>query len=98
MNRLVDPRFQGVNEIFVLSFVKKDDRRSHSNYDLSKVEVNDYNVATDGKNIFDQPINNDFKTIENIASSQGDDYATGFLVDYPYFKPNHKMITIDLSK
>ena len=69
-----------------------------SNYDLSKVEVNDYNVATDGKNIFDQPINNDFKTIENIASSQGDDYATGFLVDYPYFKPNHKMIAIDLSK
>ena len=49
-----------------------------SNYDLSKVEVNDYNVATDGRNIFDQPINNDFKTIENIASSQGDDYTTGF--------------------
>ena len=49
-----------------------------SNYDLSKVEVNDYNVATDGKNIFDQSINNDFKTIENIASSQGDDYTTGF--------------------
>ena len=54
-----------------------------------------------GKNLFDQPINNDFKTYENIRkidTSQVDDYATGCLLDYPYFKENHKMIAIDLSK
>ena len=54
-----------------------------------------------GKNFFDQPINNDFKTYENIreiATGQGDDYTTGCLLDYPYFKENYKMIAIDLSK
>ena len=55
----------------------------------------------DGKNIFDQPINNDFKTYENIrkiATGKGDDYTTGCLLDYSYFKENYKMIAIDLSK
>ena len=28
-------------------------------------------------------------------TGQGDDYATGYLLDYPYFK---KLIAIDLSK
>ena len=55
----------------------------------------------DGKNVFDQPINNDFKSYENIriiAAGQGDDYTTGCLLDYPYFKDHYKMIAIDLSK
>ena len=55
----------------------------------------------DGENVFDQPINNDFKSYENIriiAAGQGDDYTTGCLLDYPYFKENYKMIAIDLSK
>ena len=55
----------------------------------------------DGKNIFDQRINNDFKTYENIrkiATGKGDDYTTGCLLDYSYFKENYKMIAVDLSK
>ena len=55
----------------------------------------------DGKNIFDQPMKNKFKTYENIrniATGQGDDYTIGCLLEYPYFKENHRMIEIDLSK
>ena len=55
----------------------------------------------DGKNFFDQPINSMNKTYENIrkiATGQGDDYTTGCLLDYSYFKENYKMIAIDLSK
>ena len=55
----------------------------------------------DGKIFFDQPINNINKTnehIRKIATSKGDDYTTGCLLDYPYFKENYKMIAIDLSK
>ena len=55
----------------------------------------------DGKNFFDQPINDNFKTYENIrkiVTCQGDDYTTGCLLHYPYFKENYKMIAIDLSK
>ena len=54
-----------------------------------------------GKNLFDQSINNDFKTYGNIRkidTSQVDDYTTGCLLEYSFFKENHKMIAIDLSK
>ena len=54
-----------------------------------------------GKNFFDQPIKNNKVTYENvrkIATGQGDDYATGCLLDYIYFKNFCKMITVDLSK
>ena len=38
------------------------------------------------------------KILKKIATGQGDDYTTGFLVDYPNFKENYKIIAIDLSK
>ena len=56
---------------------------------------------TDGKNLFDQPIKNDkitHKNIRKIATGQKDDYTTGYLLDYTYFKNYYKMIAIDLSK
>ena len=55
----------------------------------------------DCRNIFDQSINSVNKTYENIrrtATGQGDDFTTGCLLDYSYFKENSKMIAIDLSK
>ena len=55
----------------------------------------------DGKNVFDQPVKNDKVTYENIrkiATGQGDDYTTGCLLDYIYFKNYYKMIAVDLSK
>ena len=85
LNHLVDLSFQGVNRLFVLYFEKENGRTSHSEYYLPKVEVKDYNVNIDDKNFFDQPINNDIKTYENIrkiATGQGDDYTTGCLLDY----------------
>ena len=42
LNHLVNPSFQGINRLFVLSFENEDDRTSHSNYYLSKVEIKDY--------------------------------------------------------
>ena len=54
-----------------------------------------------GENFFDQPIKSNKATYENIrkiTTGQGDDYTTGCLLDYPYFKDNYKMIAVDLSK
>ena len=54
----------------------------------------------DGKNFFDRPVKNDKVTYENIrkiAVGQADDYTTGCLLDYTYFKKYYKMIAIDLS-
>ena len=101
LNDLINPRFQGVNRLFVLSFVNEDQRKSNSTYYLPKVEIKNYNVKIDGKNFFDQSINSMLKTYENIrkiATGQGDDYTTGCLLDYTYFKKYYKMIAIDLSK
>ena len=58
----------------------------------------------DGKNFFDQPTHTKIKhtkTYENIrkiAAGQGEDYTTGCLLDYSYFKGHYKLMAIDLSK
>ena len=68
---------------------------------FQKVTIKDYNVMIDSKNFFDQPINSEIKTYEinrKIATGEGDDYRTSCLLDCSYFKENHKMIAIDLSK
>ena len=55
----------------------------------------------DGKNFFDQLVKTSNVTYENIrkiATGQGDDYTTGCLLDYIYFKNYYKMITVDLNK
>ena len=84
-----------------MSFENENDRTLHSTYYLQKVEIKDYNVIIDGKNFFDQPIDSMAKSYENIrkiATDQGNDYATGCLLDCSYLKDHYKMITIDLSK
>ena len=54
-----------------------------------------------GKNVFHQPVKNNkvtYESIRKLATGQGDDYTTGCLLDYPYFKDCYKMIAVDLSK
>ena len=38
------------------------------------------------------------ENIRKIATGKGDDYMTGFLLDYSYFKENYRVVAIDLSK
>ena len=101
LNHLVEPSFQGVNRLFVLAFEDDAQRISNKRYYIPNVEIKDYNVMIDGKNFFDQPVKNDKVTYENIRKitiGQGDDYTTGCLLDYTYFKKYYKMIAVDLSK
>ena len=101
LNHLIEPSFQKVNRLFVLAFEDDAQRISNKRYYIPNVEIKDYNVMIDGKNFFDQPVKNDKVTYENIrkiATGQGDDYTTGCLLDYSYFKDHYKMIAIDLSK
>ena len=77
LNHIINPSFQRVNRLLVLSFENENDRTSHSTDYLPKVEIKDYNVMIDGKKFFDQPINSMIKTYENIrkiATGQGDDF------------------------
>ena len=65
LNNIINPSSQGVNRFFVLSFEKEIDRISDSTYYLPKVEIKDYNVMIDGRNIFDHPINSLTKAYGN---------------------------------
>ena len=81
------------------SFKIENGRTAKTRYYLPKVEIKDYNVKIDGKNVFDQPVKNDkiaYENTRNIATGQGDDCTTGCLFKYPYFKENYNMIAIDL--
>ena len=60
----------------MLSFENENGRTLHSECYLQKVEIKDYNVQIDGKNFFDQPVNDDIKTYQNIkkiVTGQGND-------------------------
>ena len=52
LNYLVDPIFNKVIKLFVLSFENEDDRFSFSKYYTSKVEIKDLSVLIDGKSFF----------------------------------------------
>ena len=85
----MEPSYKGVNILFVLTFNANDSRIGHSRYYLTTAIVENYNAMIDGRNFFDQPIKNDIQTYENIrkiTTGQEDDYATGCLLDYNYFK------------
>ena len=89
LNRIIELSFQGVNRLFVLAFENDAQRTSNRRYDIPNVKIKDYNVMIDGKIFFDQPVKNDEGTYENIrkiAAGQGDDYTTGCLRGYTYFK------------
>ena len=102
----LDASFQGVKRLFVFPFdntnngANKVERNSHRKYFFPSVEITSYNVLRDGRNFYDQSINDQIKKydkIKKIATGQGDDYTTDWLQDYQYFKDHYQLIAVDLS-
>ena len=65
------------------------------------MKIDNYNIETDGRNFYDQPINDSFKQydeIRKISTGRGDDYTTGCLLDFSDFRTNYRLIAADLSK
>ena len=99
LNYLIDPTFTNANRLFVSTFENENDRTSFSKYYVPKVEIKDFNVLTDGKSFFEIPVKNKKEAYEAIIEmSKNDNYTTGNLLDYEYFKDHYKLIAIDLSK
>ena len=79
--------------------VKKDHRNSFSHYYVPNVEKKDFNVLIDGKGFFDLPVQNEEEAYGKISEiSKINDYATGNLLDFTYFKENYRLIATNLSK
>ena len=85
--------------MFVLAYRTPDDRQSFSQFYLPTVMVKDFNVIIDKLAFFDLPIKTEEEAYEkNIDISRNNEYTTGNLLDYVYFKKHYKLIAIDLSK
>ena len=96
---LIDPTFTNVNRLFVLAYRTADNRQSFSQFYLPNVMVKDYNVIIDKLAFFDLPIKTEEEAYEKIIDiSRNNEYTTGNLLDYDYFKKYYELIAIDLSK
>ena len=97
LNILIDPTFTNVNRLLVLAYQNADNRQSFSQFYLPKVMVKDY-VIIDKLTFFDLPIKTEEAYAKIIDISRNNEYTTGNLLDYDYFKKHYKLIAIDLSK
>ena len=103
---MLDSSYQGVKRLFVLAYNTEDDDdrvsiNSFEKYFLPGVKIENYNVEIDGRNFYDQPINDSirqYNKIRKLSPWKGDDYTTGCLLDFAYFEKNYSLIAVDLRK
>ena len=100
LNILIDPTFTNVNRLFVLVYGQNNnDRQSFFRFYLPNVMVKDCNVIIDKLAFFDLPIKTEEEAYEKVIDiSRNNEYTTGNLLDYDYFKKYYKLIAIDLIK
>ena len=76
-------------------------RNGQQKYYLPIIDLKKYNVIIDGRNFYDNPIESDiekYRELKKVMIGKGEDYTTGYLLDYDYFKKNYKLVAVDLSK
>ena len=102
---LLSASFQGVKRLFVLAYDATDNDeagiKDNRKYFLPRAKIENYNILIDGRNFYDQPINDlikQYDEVRKILIGQDDDYTTGCLLDYAYFKDNYRLIAVDLRK
>ena len=101
---MFDISCQGTNRLFVLAYVRGDNvtnENSYTKYGLPRFKIKNYNIEIDGRNFYDQSINDlikQYDEVRKISTGRGDDYTTGCLLDFAYFEKNYRLIAADLSK
>ena len=76
-------------------------RNSQQKYYLPRIDCKEDNVIIDGRNFYDNPIENNnekYRELKKLMIGKGEDYTTGSLLDFNYFDKHYKLITVDLSK
>ena len=105
IRELLNGSYQGLKILFILAYSNADNdlvtANSYRKYFLPRMKIEDYNIEIDGRNFYDQPINDSIKQydeVRKVSTEQGDDYTTGFLLDFAYFEKKYRLIAADLSK
>ena len=103
IRELLDSSCQGVKRLFVLAYDNTAGNNqvsvdSYKKYSLRRVKIENYNIEIDGRNFYDQPVNDSIKQYDEIrktSTGQGDDYTSGCLSDFAYFEKNYRLIAAD---
>ena len=90
----LDPSFQGVNRLFVMVYNNTENanqptRNGPQKYYLPRTDFKKYNVIINGRNFYDNSIESDiekYREPKKVMTEKGEDYTTGSLLDYNYFK------------
>ena len=88
----LDPSFQGVYRLFVMAYNREDGqptRNGQRKYYLPRIGLNKYNVIIDGRNFY--------RELKKVMIGKGEDYTTGYLLDFNYFDKHYKLEAVDLS-
>ena len=101
LNHLVEAGFQEVNRFFCFSIWRcctknKQKKMLSSRWGHKRLQCYDWWK----KGFWSTNKNNKiiYENIRKIDTGQGDDYATGCLLDYTYFRDYYKMLATDLIK
>ena len=68
----LDPSFQGVNRLFIMAYNIADGqptRNGQRKYYLPRISLNKYNVIIDGRNFYDNPIENNIEKYRELKKS-----------------------------
>ena len=69
IRRRLDASVQGVNRLFVLAYDRENDdatENSHRKYFLPRMKIKHYNIKIDGRNFYDQAINDTIKQYDEV--------------------------------
>ena len=100
----LDPSFQGVNRSFIIAYNRANGqptRNGQQKYYLPRTDLEKYDVITDGRNFYDNPIESDiekYRELKKVMIGKGEDYTTVSLLDFNYFDKHYKLVAGDLSK
>ena len=99
--------FQGVSKLFAAAYEAGDNIGRNSNtsaskrrYHLPRAEIKGYNVLIDGRNFYDQNVNNStvrYNELLKMITGRSEDYSTGCLLDYDYYIKDFNIVGIKNS-
>ena len=105
---LLSASFQDVKRLFVFAYTiaantanNKVSIKNNGKYFLPKGKIENYNVLIDGRNFYDQPINDlikQYDEVRKLSTGQGDHYTIGCFLDCAYFRDSCRLIAVDLTK
>ena len=95
MNRFSVMAFDNTNE------PNRVERNNQRRYFLPRIDIKKYNALIDGRDFYDQNIDDDlnkYDELRKVTTGRGDDYTTGCLLNYQYYKNHYQVIACDLSR